>query len=114
MDFGDLRATCCLNHFIQVEVCSDQYLPIRLDLSSERTRQALSKSGTIFVKKRTSYKNKVCSQTSQTSRKSTRAAMILKPFYFQLSGSSFFAGNYGVGKVKGRVSYHFTATSPLV
>lgn len=44
-----------------MEVCGDQYLPIRLDLSSERTRQALSKSGTIFVKKRTSHKNKVCS-----------------------------------------------------
>ena len=55
-----------LNHFaIQVEICSDEYLPIRLDLSSERTRQALLKSGTIFVKKRTSYKNKVCSISNQ-------------------------------------------------
>ena len=58
---------------IQLEVCSDEYLPIRLDLSSERTRQALSKSGTIFVKKRTSYKNKVYSSQKLISQKSVNS-----------------------------------------
>ena len=93
-----------------MEVCGDQYLPICLDLSSERTRQALSKSGTIFVKKRTSYKNKVHSVSNQWKFQSCGVNFDV---CLQLSGSSFSAVNYGIGKVKGTVSWcSFNGLSP--
>ena len=96
-----------------MEVCSDQYLPIRLDLSSERTRQALSKSGTIFVKRRTSHKNKVVSKTSAITQ--SYSVFLLSNFALQLSVSSFSAGNYGIGKVKGTVSWcQFYGLNPLL